>query len=144
MIQKPKVIEGGIFLDERGTLKFVNNFNFSDVRRFYIIENNSVDVIRAWQGHKKVNKYFYIVSGSFLICGVKIDDWENPSQNLQVEKFILSENKSQILMIPPGYANGIKALKLSSKLLVFSSQTLEDAKNDNYRFDSKLWYDWDL
>lgn len=137
-----QLIDGGIFKDERGKLRFVNDFDFSDVKRFYIIENNSVDVIRAWQGHKIERKFFYVVLGSFLICAVKIDDWDNPSATLRVEKYILNDRKSQILMIPAGYANGIKALEPNSKLLVFSSQTLEDAKNDDYRFEKDMWYDW--
>ena len=45
-------------------------------------------------------------------------------------------------MIPLGYANGIKALETNSKLIVFSSQTLENAKKDDYRFEKNLWFDW--
>ena len=137
-----KIISGGSFNDERGTLRFVNDFDFSDVKRFYQIENNSTDIVRAWQGHKVENKYFFVTSGSFLICGVKIDNWENPSKNLPVEKYIMSSKESQILMIPTGYANGIKALEENSKLMVFSSNNLEDAKNDDYRFPANMWYNW--
>ena len=144
MNPKPWIIKGGIFQDERGSISFVNEFDFSDVKRFYVITNRSENIVRAWQGHKIERKYFYTISGSFLICAVKIDDWDNPSQDLPVEKFTLSENKSQILMIPPGYANGIKALKPASKLLVFSSQTLENAKRDDYRFKASLWYGWNI
>ena len=139
----PHIIPGNSFTDSRGTLRFVNDFDFSDVKRFYQIENSSTDVIRAWQAHKKENKYFFASSGSFLICAVEIDDWDNPSPNLDVKEFILSATTSAILMIPSGYANGIKALEEGSKLLVFSSNTLEDGKDDNYRFDKDLWYDWD-
>ena len=144
MNQKPGIIKGGIFQDERGSISFVNEFDFSDVKRFYVITNRSENIVRAWQGHKIERKYFYTISGSFLICAVKIDDWDNPSQDLPVEKVTLSENKSQILMIPPGYANGIKALKHDSKLLVFSSLTLENAKSDDYRFEASLWYGWNI
>ena len=142
MEDKLKLIDGGEFNDERGKLRFVNDFDFSDVKRFYIIENTSLDVIRAWQGHKIENKYFFVIIGAFLICAVKIDNWETPSVDLPVEKYILNDRKSRILMIPAGYANGIKALEPNSKLLVFSSQTLEDAKNDDCRFEKDMWYDW--
>lgn len=142
MIEKPLIIDGDSFVDERGILSFVNDFEFNDVKRFYIISNYSEKIIRAWQGHKIERKYFYSINGSFVICAVKIDNWDKPSLNLPVEKYILNDKKSQILMIPPGYANGIKALKHNSKLLVFSSLSFENAKNDDYRFNKKLWYDW--
>jgi len=137
-----KIINGGSYKDERGTLRFVNDFDFSDVKRFYQIENSSTDVIRAWQGHRKENKYFYVSSGSLLVCAVQVDNWDNPSPDLCVVKKVITEDKSKVLMIPAGYANGIRALEEGSKLMVFSSNTLIDATDDDYRFDKDLWYDW--
>ena len=139
----PLIIQGGIHDDNRGRLSYVNEFNFNDVKRFYTICNKSTNIVRAWQGHKIENKYFFVTSGSFLICGVKIDDWDNPSKNLPVEKHILSANKSKILMVPAGYANGIRALAEGSKIIVFSSNTLEDGKDDDYRFEANMWFDWE-
>jgi dTDP-4-dehydrorhamnose 3,5-epimerase-like enzyme len=143
MTNKPLLIAGGIYEDKRGKLAYVNEFNFNDVKRFYTIHNKSINIVRAWQGHRFENKYFYVISGSFLICNVKIDNWKNPSKNLPVEKFILSSNVSQILIIPAGYANGIKALEENSEILVFSSNALEDSSNDEYRFDEDMWLNWD-
>lgn len=142
MTSKPTIIKGKVFSDERGSLRFVNGFDFSDVKRFYTIQNKSTEIIRAWQGHKIENKYFFVSSGSFLICCVKIDDWKKPSKDLLVEKFMLLAGDSQILMVPAGYANGIKALEENSKLLVFSSNSLEDAKEDDYRYPADWWFDW--
>jgi dTDP-4-dehydrorhamnose 3,5-epimerase len=141
-MDKPVLIEGGQFSDERGSLRFVNSFDFKDLKRFYIIEQPK-NFVRAWQGHKIENKYFYVISGSFLICGVKIDDWENPSSDLKVHEYHLSEKESQIFMIPGGYANGFKALEDNSNLLVFSNLSLEESKQDDYRFDKSMWKNWD-
>lgn len=143
MIDSHLIIKGNIHDDNRGRITFVNDFDFNDVKRFYTIQNNSTEIVRAWQGHKFENKYFYVTSGSFLICGVKIDDWGNPSKDLTVKKYILTADESQILIIPAGYANGIKALEENSKLTVFSSNTLEDSMEDDYQFDASLWYDWE-
>lgn len=136
------IIKGGIHQDNRGKISFVNDFDFSDVKRFYIIQNDTEDIVRAWQGHKFENKYFYVISGAFLVCSVKIDDWINPSEYLPVEKFIISSTESEILLIPGGNANGVKALEENSKLMVFSSNTLEESKEDEYRFDVNLWVNW--
>lgn len=136
------IIEGGIHEGERGVIRFVNDFNFKDIKRFYIIEQPE-NVVRAWQGHKFETKYFYVVSGSFFICGVKIDDWDNPSPDLPINTFLMSGDNSQILQIPGGYANGFKALEPNSKLLVFSKFNMTETNQDIYRFDKKLWHNWE-
>ena len=87
-----KVIEGGIFTDQRGKLSHVNNLDMSEVERFYIIQHDSTEVIRAWHAHQYEKKWFYCIKGSFTGAFVKIDNWENPSNNLIPEIFELSEN----------------------------------------------------
>jgi len=141
-MDKTSIIQGGRHTDERGSIRFVNSFKFKDVKRFYIIEHPK-NIVRAWQGHKIEIKYFYVISGSFLVCRVKIDEWQNPSHDLPVDEFVLSEVDSQILKIPGGYANGFKALEDNSKMLVFSNSDLEESKQDDYRFDKNMWHDWE-
>jgi dTDP-4-dehydrorhamnose 3,5-epimerase len=139
---KPRIIEGRIFTDERGEIKFVNDFAFEDIKRFYIIKNKDISIIRAWQAHKLESKYFYTLNGSFQIAWVKIDNWANPSMELKSENVILSGGKSQILFIPGGYANGFRALQPDSALLVFSNMNLDESKKDDYRFNNRLWFNW--
>ena len=52
--------QGGLFSDDRGHLRFVNDFNFEGVKRFYQVENHSKNFIRAWHGHEKEGKYVYV------------------------------------------------------------------------------------
>jgi hypothetical protein len=52
MFEKPAIIKGGSFSDDRGILRFVNDFRFDDVKRFYLIKHTDPSVIRAWQGHQ--------------------------------------------------------------------------------------------
>ena len=142
-MEKPYLIEGGIFKDERGVIAHVNAFDFSSVKRFYTIENTSLKTVRAWQGHIEERKYFYAIKGKFYIAYVKIDNWENPSKDLKAECKILSDLKSEILYIPAGYANGIKALEENSKLLVFSTLSIEEAVKEKIRYDKNLWVNWE-
>ena len=141
--EKPTIIQGGIFSDERGTLRFVNDFRFSDVKRFYFIKHPNTSIVRAWQGHQFEKKYFYPVSGSFVIAWVKIDDFENPSDNLISEYHILSANNSEILSVPKGYANGLKALEPDSEIVIFSDLSLEDSVQENIRYPADKWLDWE-
>jgi dTDP-4-dehydrorhamnose 3,5-epimerase len=125
----------------------------SAIKRLYEITNDHLPVtsyqspvtvyqIRAWQGHKIEEKYFFVNQGSFLIAAVKIDNWQNPSPNLKPETFVLNTKKPQILYIPAGYANGIKPLENNSQLTVYSTVSLEESINDDYRYDKNLWMDW--
>lgn len=142
-MNKPGVIRGGIYSDYRGSLRFVNDFVMTDVVRFYAIRHLTTDFVRAWQGHKKEKKFFYPLSGSFIIAWVKPDNFENPSKKLKASCKILSKEASEILFIPEGYANGIKALEPDSEIMVFSTLSLGESKNDDYRFPSGWWFDWD-
>lgn len=137
-----EIIKGGFFTDERGSLHFVNDFGFSNVKRFYQITHNNTSIVRAWQGHKIEHKYFYTVKGVFLIAWVPIDDWDNPSSSLIVKHEILASENPSILSIPAGYANGIKALSKGSILTVYSNLNLEQSEKDRWSFDSSLWLDW--
>ena len=107
----PTLIKGGIFSDHRGSLSFVNDFVLDEVKRFYTITQSPENGPRAWQGHKTESKYFYCVRGSFAVKLVEIDDWKHPSENLPVHAFEISEKESEVLVIPGGYANGLKALE---------------------------------
>jgi len=142
MAEIPTIIKGGSFSDERGTMRFVNDFRFNEVKRFYFIRHPDTKVIRAWQGHKSEKKYFYPISGSFVIAWVKIDDFENPADDLIPEYHILSANNGEILSIPKGYANGLKALEPDSEIMIFSDTSLEDSVKENIRYPADKWIDW--
>ena len=47
------VINGSVSVDGRGAVSFANDFEFKNVKRFYIVENFSNKIIRAFQGHLK-------------------------------------------------------------------------------------------
>jgi dTDP-4-dehydrorhamnose 3,5-epimerase len=135
-------IKGDVFTDERGVLQYVNDFDFTGVKRFYQIIHPDASVVRAWQGHQVEHKWFFVGQGSFLIAWVKIDDWDTPSKTLKAEYSVLSAQSPQVISIPPGYANGIKALEPGSVLTVFSNLTVDQSSNDRWSFDPSLWMDW--
>lgn len=137
--KKPKLIKGGFAVDERGRVSFCNDFDFKNIKRFYVIENKSTDVIRAFHGHMKEEKYMLVICGRALLCAVQIDDIKNPSKNKKVHRFVISGEGSSILHIPAGFANGIRFLQENTKLIVFSTSSLEESKVDSYRFPPEYW-----
>lgn len=135
----PKIIQGGFAIDERGKVTFCNDFNFRNVKRFYLLENSSTDIIRAFHGHLKEEKYMFVVLGTALVCVVKLDDIKKPSKENKVYRFILSEKSPSILHVPAGFANGLRFLEKNTKIIVFSTSTLEESKKDDYRFSYDFW-----
>lgn len=131
------VISGDLYSDERGTLRFVNEFDFSTVKRFYQVENHRVGFIRAWHGHKHEHKYMYVVSGSAYVGVVDLKTEE-------IQKFVLSSEKPRVLWIPANTAHGFMNLEENTKIIFFSTATLEESKKDDLRFPWDKWNIWDI
>lgn len=140
----PYLLTGDIAIDERGKVSFVNEFNFQKIIRFYVIANHKTGTVRAWHAHKYEAKYVFVVSGSLLIGAVAINNWKHPSKKLDVYRYVLSSNKPAILYIPEGYANGFMSLTADTKVIFFSTKTLEESKKDDIRFDSRYWDIWNI
>ncbi|WP_373521480.1 hypothetical protein [Aquiflexum sp.] len=138
-----KFYKGEIYNDKRGTLTAFNDFSLVPIKRMYSILLPDTQIVRAWQGHKKESKWFYVTHGIFAIAIVEIDDFDNPSKELMAEYFIIKASENSVLQIPNGFANGLKALEPNSKVAIFSDLTLDEAKNDNFKFESKNWLNWD-
>jgi dTDP-4-dehydrorhamnose 3,5-epimerase len=141
-LQLPRLMTGGLSVDHRGEVDFVNEFDFKNIKRFYVVSNHKAGMVRAWHGHKYEAKYVYVLSGTALVGAVGIDNWENPSKEYKVHQFILSSKKPAILYIPQGYVNGFKSLTDDAKLMFFSTKTLEQTLKDDIRFDAEFWNIW--
>lgn len=139
----PYLIQGGISVDGKGKVIFVNDFNFPKIKRFYVVDNGKEGIVKAWHGHKNEVKYIFVASGIALIGAVKINNWKNPTKKTKIYRFLLSSKKPVILYIPKGYANGLKSLTKDARVIFFSTSTLAESKKDDFRFDAKYWDIWD-
>ncbi|WP_343320963.1 WxcM-like domain-containing protein [Sphingobacterium multivorum] len=127
-------IQGGIAKDHRGQIRYVNEFDMSAVKRFYIIKNTDLDLVRGWRAHRIEQRWFYVLSGSFSIDIVKIDNWNKASADLPVERIILDTNENRVMHLSKGYATAFQALEPDAELLVFADFGIEHAKNDDYTY----------
>lgn len=132
-------LQGGISIDDRGLLRYVNGFDMSKIKRFYQVENFSLNTIRAFHGHMKEEKFVFVTSGTVLVCLVKLTDTKKPSKTEPVDRVVLSARNPQILTIPSGYANGFKVLEKNTSLIFFSTSSLDESKGDDYRFSYDYW-----
>ena len=142
-MDEPKLIEGGASFDVRGSLVYNNTFDMSDVRRFYLVENNKQGQIRAWHGHKKEAKYVTIIHGTAKFGVARVKDWENGIID-EINHYTLSASNPQILYIPAGHINGFMTLTSGALVMFFSTTTLEESKGDDYRFDAYKFDIWTI
>ena len=131
---KSELIAGRTHVDLRGALMYNNDFDASEVKRMYLIENKDKTIVRAWQGHKIEQRWFTAVLGVFRIQLIKIDNWEQPSKNLIVETYILNSDSLNVLHIPAGYVSSIQSISSASKLLVLADYLLDD-NNDEHHYE---------
>lgn len=127
------LLEGKKHQDERGIITFNNDFDASQIKRIYTIENSSTDYIRGWQGHKIEQRWFACMKGSFEISVIKVDDFEKPSKDGILTKYLLTDEVLTYLHVPGGCITAIQAKANNSKLMVLSDYSLGEIK-DEYRF----------
>jgi dTDP-4-dehydrorhamnose 3,5-epimerase len=132
-----ELINGGLAVDDRGSVTFVNDFDFKGVKRFYMVQNHEKGFVRAWHGHKKESKYVLVTRGTIRLIVVNMYNTD------EQEEYILSDKKPQILYIPAGFYNGFQTLTDDAQVMFFSTTTLEESKDDDYREKWNKFNDWE-
>jgi dTDP-4-dehydrorhamnose 3,5-epimerase-like enzyme len=127
-------IKGGLAVDDRGAVRFVNDFDFKNVKRFYQVTNHKRGFIRAWHGHENEAKYVYVAKGTAKVAAVQ-EDGDEPVVR------ILSDQSPSVLYIPPGYYNGFQTLEEDTIIMFFSTASLDESLGDDMRKD---WLTWDV
>ena len=102
------IFEGKKYEDERGIITFNNEFDASEIKRIYTIENHSSDFVRGWQGHKVEQRWFATMKGEFEISVIEIDDFDQPSKDLKISKYQLNDKSLTYLHIPSGHITAIR------------------------------------
>ena len=146
------LIQGGSHTDDRGTLRFCNDFDMSAVKRFYTISNSAEQSVRGWIGHKKETKWFFPLKGRTVIevesFGQDLQDEQDFRSRVlssesrvgidaegakgSLERFILNENEPKVLKVPPG--NWFKIVQDgNAEVMVFSDCKVGEFENDDFR-----------
>nr|WP_199156610.1 WxcM-like domain-containing protein [Pedobacter sp. ASV2] len=128
------LLEGKRHRDGRGIITYNNDFDATQIKRIYTIENHSIDFIRGWQGHKIEQRWFTCTQGSFEVSVIEINDFTNPSKDLAIQKYLLTDDFLTYLHIPSGCITAIQAKADGSKLLVLADYGLGEI-NDEYRYN---------
>ncbi len=136
-MKKPEIIDIKTHIDDRGYFVPITNFLKEDLRksikRIYLVGNFGKGIIRGFHYHKKEIKIFYIARGAAKFVAI---NRENPEDK---HVFVTSDKNSQLVIIPPGYANGWISLEEDTILIGISNATFEESVNDDLRFAPYTW-----
>lgn len=132
----PYTKELSVFSDDRGVfVPFVQVEKDVVIKRVYYVYNYGKGIIRGFHFHKKEWKYFTTVNGTakFVVL--------NPDNPEEIYTFVSSTRKPNLIVIPPGFANGWISLEEQTILLCASNATIEESIADDKRFDPYAWGD---
>ena len=134
------VFEGQMFKDQRGFLR--ECFRKKIIKRnlvFSIVSKSKKNVLRGLhlQVHKPQEKFLTVLKGKILDVAV---DLRRSSKTFGKHfKIILSEKKSNHLLIPKGFAHGFLSLEKES-IVLYNCSTYRYKKGER----SIIWNDKDL
>ena len=132
---KAQTDPGGIFVDDRGTLRYMNEVDFTKVKRFYQVENHERGTIRAWHGHEHEGKYVWVAKGSAIVAHFQMAEPKDVllHHSSEVIRVVLSDKQPKLLYIPKGQYNGFKTLEEDTRVIFFSTSTLKESADDDHR-----------
>ena len=93
---EPIIFESKSNSDHRGTVSFTNDLNLNKVVRTYKVINKQARTVRAWHGHKIEEKWISVEDGEFLVCAVKVEDFENPKITYEEKTYLINSVNSFI------------------------------------------------
>lgn len=128
------MMQGGIHIDERGVLRFCNDFDMSTVKRFYTIANSANQPVRGWIGHRKETKWFFPLKGTTTVRVEPMDGETLAAENAEVakESFVLNSDKPSVLKVEPGNWFCIEQ-DGNAEVMVFSDCKVGEYQNDDFR-----------
>ena len=118
------VIVGGRHEDARGVLRFCNDFDMGEVRRFYTISNSAAQPNRGWILHRKETKWFFPLSGTTTV-EVEGEDGRRASYRLDAAA-------PTVLRVPPSNWFMIRQ-DGAAEVQVFSNCRVGEFPNDDFR-----------
>jgi len=136
----PKIIKLEYYSDDRGYLVPLTNglkkIIRKEIKRTYVLENYGKGIIRGFHFHKNEIKIFHVVHGAAKFIAINP---KRPEKDRYI--FTTSNHCPQLVIIPPGYANGWVSLEDNTIIVALSTSTFEESVNDDIRYDPYKWGD---
>lgn len=137
MTYKPFITPMVRYVDDRGSVycvvdEMVHGKLIPPIQRTYTVTNWKAGTIRAWHAHDHAWTGMHVIGGAAkLVARPILDKGQKTSSDELITT--LSEHNPGILWVPPGYFNGSMSLQDNTTILVFSTLTFEQVKQDDVR-----------
>lgn len=135
-MHEPIIERFPLHVDDRGSVYCPFDHNGDGdvglIKRTYIVQNWKAGRIRAWHGHKKGWTGLHVIHGAAKLVAAPIDKDLMPACDGSLS-VVFSDKNPGILWVPPGYFNGAMSLVDNTKILVYSTLTFEEVKEDDIR-----------
>lgn len=137
-MSKPTVIDIPTYEDDRGQVYCaLDHLHDRNIKRIYSVKNHSRGMVRAWHGHRKADTYMHVIKGAVKVAATNMDNHED------VTVATLVAEKPAIFYVPAGYYNGSMSLTDGTQIMVFSTLTFDEVRDDDERapwnINGELW-----
>lgn len=127
-VERPFIIHGKKFKDERGFIFHNNSFDLNTIRRMYEIQNLNKNILRGWKGHIEESRWFYCTNGE---ANIKVRSLIDEFQlGMNEYDFTLNCRTGNVLYVPKSHATLITLEMSDSRILCFSDYSFEDREKD--------------
>ena len=146
MIKDVKLVDLEPRIDDRGYLIEIlraSDEHFIKFGQVYLVGDMVRNTIRAFHVHKLLWDWFFISHGSAKFA--LVDDRKDSPTYKEINNFVISERKPQLLVVPPGVYHGWMSLEDDTQMVSTASEVYNRENPDEERvpFDS-FGYDWSV
>ena len=128
----PNVLKGELFKDLRGKLMSCNEFDMSQIKRIYSIENVDINYTRGWKGHLIEKRWFLCTRGAIKVSVISIESLQKKINNAL--HYELTDSNLDVLEVPAGYATLIQQKLSKSRIICFSDYHLNTSNDEELRW----------
>jgi len=144
MIKDVKVVDLVPRIDDRGYLIEIlraSDEHFTKFGQIYLVGDMVRNTIRAFHVHKLLWDWFFVSHGSAKFA--LVDDRKDSPTYKEINTFVISERKPQLLVVPPGVYHGWMSLEDDTQMVSTASEVYNRENPDEERipYDS-FGYEW--
>lgn len=146
MIKDVKLVDLVPRIDDRGYLVEIlraNDEHFTKFGQVYLVGDMVRGTIRAFHVHEVLWDWFFISHGTAKFA--LVDDRKDSPTHKEINTFIISDRKPQLLVVPPGVYHGWMSLEDDTQMVSTASEVYNRENPDEKRvpYDS-FDYDWSV
>ena len=138
-IDTPELIDLTRYVDDRGSLVELLRISWEvcphPIRQVYMVHDRKADVRRCWHKHAELWDLFTIVHGT-AVFGIVNED------SGFAKRYVLSDEKPQLLVVPPGFYHGWCSLTDDTLLVSLASHEYNRDNPDEVRIPPDSLREW--